>query len=181
MKLKKVLVCAAAVLSVWSMSLGTAIAQPAETDPQPETVVYDNIPDESYPTPPRGDVQARDASGCTLSPGGFAQMNCIEVKGEGTYVNYIRARMEIGANDILPVNNICERAYEFQYYRQGWSSPITRVFNQPGCDLAGPGITFSFTHQVNLNLKDYSTACTRTKSDLTFDEWSPYACVYIIA
>lgn len=181
MRLKKVLVCAAAVLSVWSVSLGTAVAQPAETDPQPGTVVYDNIPDEVYPTPPRGDAQARDASGCTLAPGGFFSRNCIDVKGEGQFVNYIRATMEIGANDILPVNNICDRAYEFQYYRPGFSSPITRVFNQPGCGIAAPGLTYSFTHQVNLTLKDGSTACTRTKSDLSFDEWSPYACVTISA
>ncbi|OZE92913.1 hypothetical protein CH301_28310 [Rhodococcus sp. 15-1189-1-1a] len=144
-------------------------------------MVVENIVDEVYPTPPRGDAQARSASGCTLSGGGFLSSNCVYVNGEGTYVNYMRATIEIGGSSLEPGVNICNRAYEFQYYRQGFTAPITRVFNQTGCGISAPGLSYSYTHQVNLNLADGSTACTRTKSNLSFNEWSPYACVYILA
>lgn len=177
MRLKKALVCIATALGAWSMCLGSAAAQPAETDPQPGLVVLDNVVDDVNPTPPR----ARSASGCTLSNGGFAALNCVYVNGESTYVNYMRASMDIGGSELGPVNNICNRAYEFQYYRSGFTAPITRVFNQTGCGIAAPGLSYSYTHQVNLNLTDGSTACTRTKSNLSFNEWSPYACVYINA
>lgn len=171
--------CAAAAAVMFG-SAGVAGADPVSSD-SGDVVVVDGVVDTIEPAPPRGGVQARSADGCTLSNTGGASLNCVYVNGTGTYVNYMRARMELGGAGLEVGDNVCNRGYEFQYYRQGFTAPRTFVYNQTGCAANLPGLAYSFTHQVNANLANGTTACTRTRSNLSDNEWSPYACVYILA
>lgn len=172
--------CAGAMLLAGS----PAIAQPA-VPPDTAEVIATTTPDQPSQLSANelaqadqggGQITPMSASGCTLAPGNFAAMNCIYVNGESDWVNYIRATYDTGGSPYP--DNLCNRAYEFQYYRAGYVNPVTIVNNQPGC---GPGgfVTYSNTLQVNARLQDGSTVCTRTKNSATDNEWAPYACIYI--
>lgn len=179
MKLRKISVITAmlsAALIVGSLG-GTASATPATPNAPAEVVETTLAPGEEQFSE-GGGISARSANGCTAAPGNTGAMNCVYVNGSGTWVNYMRATMETGVSP-WP-QNLCDRGYEFQYYRKGYSTPVTKVFNQPGCTAISTVVTYSHTLQINADLEPGSTACTRTRNNHGFGAWSPYACVYIL-
>lgn len=170
------LLAVAASLMVMVGGAGAAAADPALSPAVPadgQEVIVDRDPDA---------ISTRSANGCTLSNAGILGSSCVYVNGESDRVNYIQAYIEIGTSFPPTVQpNICNKSYEFQYYRRGFTVPQTVVLSEGGCSVAIPGRQFRMTHHVNARLADGSTVCTRTKSNLSYNEWSPYACVYINA
>lgn len=111
-----------------------------------------------------------------MSNGQFLSRNCISVRGEGQYIDYIVATLDTGGSPYP--RNICNRGYEFNYTDE-FGYPRSEVIEKPGCTWMSAGVSWSEKLDVNRNAKDGSQVCTRTRSSHSNGEWSPYACVTI--